>query len=95
MKRCTVSVIDGDGEPHQAAVNATSVFDAVYQAIEQWSRLWWFDAGAVAECASHELLEALADPMMGTAAFVDGSGFPRFYLRQTCDLAETRSMGTR
>ena len=48
MERCTVSVIDGDGEPHQVAVNAASLFDAVDQAIQQWSRLWWFDAGAVA-----------------------------------------------
>jgi hypothetical protein len=31
MKRCTVSVIDGDCEPHQA-VNAASLFDAVDQA---------------------------------------------------------------
>jgi hypothetical protein len=49
MERCKVSVIDGDGEPHQVAVNAASLFDAVDQAIEQWSRLWWFNAGAVAE----------------------------------------------
>jgi hypothetical protein len=49
MKSCTVSVIDGDGEPHQVAVNAASLFDAVDQAIQQWSRLWWFNAGAVAE----------------------------------------------
>jgi hypothetical protein len=49
MKRCTVSVIDGDGEPHQVAVNADSLFAALDQAIEQWSRLWWFNAGAVAE----------------------------------------------
>jgi hypothetical protein len=49
MKRCTVSVIDVDGEPHQVAVNAASLFDGVDQAIEQWSRLWWFDAGAVVE----------------------------------------------
>ena len=49
MERCTVSVIDGDGEPHQVAVNAASLFDAVDQAIQQWSRLWWFDAGAVAK----------------------------------------------
>jgi hypothetical protein len=47
MKRCTVSVIDGDGEPHQVAVNAASLFDAVDQAIEPWSRLWWFNGGAV------------------------------------------------
>jgi hypothetical protein len=47
MKRCTVSVIDGDGEQRQVAVNAASLFDAVDQAIEQWSRLGWFNAGAV------------------------------------------------
>ena len=49
MKRCKVLVVDGDGEPHQVAVNPASLFDAVDQAIEQWSRLWWFDASAVAD----------------------------------------------
>ena len=49
MKRCTVSVIDGDGESHQVAVNAASLFDAVDRAIAQRSRLWWFNAGAGAE----------------------------------------------
>jgi hypothetical protein len=49
MKRCTVSVIAGDGEPHQVAVNAASLFDALDQAIEQGSPLWWFNASAVAE----------------------------------------------
>ena len=49
MERCKASVIDGDGEPHQVAVSAASLFAAVDQAIEQWSRLWWFNAGAVAE----------------------------------------------
>jgi hypothetical protein len=49
MERCKVLVIDGDGKAHQVAVNAHSLFDAVDQAIQQWSRLWWFDAGAVAE----------------------------------------------
>jgi len=44
MKRCTVSVIDGDSEPHQVAVNAASLLDTVGQAIEQRSRLWWFDS---------------------------------------------------
>ena len=39
MKRCTVSVIDGDSEPHQVAVNAASLFDALDQTMEQWSRL--------------------------------------------------------
>jgi hypothetical protein len=49
MQLCTVSVIGGDGEPHEVEVNAASLFDAVDQAIQQWSRLWWFNAGAVAE----------------------------------------------
>jgi hypothetical protein len=49
MKGCTVSVIDADGQPHQVVVNAASLFGAVDQAIERWSRLSWFDAGAVAE----------------------------------------------
>ena len=49
MERCEVLVIDGDGKPHQVAVNADSLFDAVHKAIQHWSRLWWFDAGAVAE----------------------------------------------
>jgi hypothetical protein len=49
MERCTVSVLDSEAELHQVAVNAASLFDAVDQAIEQWSRLWWFDADSVAE----------------------------------------------
>ena len=49
MERCKVLVTDGDGKLHQVAVNAASLFDAVDRAIQQWSPLWWFDAGAVAE----------------------------------------------
>jgi hypothetical protein len=48
MKRCTVSVLDSEAELHQVEVNASSLFDAVDQAIEQWSRLSWFNTGAVA-----------------------------------------------
>ena len=55
MERCKVLVIDGDGKPHQVAVNADSLFDAVDQAIQQWWRLWWFDAGAVAEVQAGNL----------------------------------------
>jgi hypothetical protein len=43
-----VSVIDGDGEPHQVAVNAASLFHAVDQAIEQMVEAVVFNAGAVA-----------------------------------------------
>jgi hypothetical protein len=49
MERCKVLVIDGDGKRHQVAVDAASLFDAVDRAIQQWSRLWWFNAAAVAE----------------------------------------------
>ena len=48
MERRTVSVLDSEAELHQIEVNAASLFDAVDQAIEQWSPLWWFNAGAVA-----------------------------------------------
>ena len=27
---------------HITCVNATSVFDAAYQAIQEWSKLWWW-----------------------------------------------------
>jgi hypothetical protein len=36
-------------------------------------------------CASHELLEALADPNMFSAVLVEEAGFSRCYLRQICD----------
>ena len=49
MKSCIVSVIDGDGRAARGCNKCRQIFDAVDQAIEQWSRLWWFDAGAVAE----------------------------------------------
>jgi hypothetical protein len=49
MERCTVSIIGGEGEAYQVEVTASSLFDAVDQAMQQWARLWWFNPGAVAE----------------------------------------------
>jgi hypothetical protein len=65
MKRCTVSVIDDDGEPRQVAVNATGLFDAVDQAIEQWSRLWCRVGEAVSiEVRNDNRGRALANAMI-------------------------------
>jgi hypothetical protein len=46
---CTVSVRDGNGEIDTVAVEASSVFDAVEQAMRQWARLWWYRGDLVAE----------------------------------------------
>jgi len=49
MTDCTVSVTAADGKTHTAQVKASSVFDAVDQAAQQWARLWWYRGDAVAE----------------------------------------------
>jgi hypothetical protein len=35
-----------DHEPHSQTFEAASLFDAAHQAIQQWSRFWWFDPEA-------------------------------------------------
>ena len=42
MTDCTVSVTGGDGKIHTVEVKASSLFDAVDQAAQQWARLWWY-----------------------------------------------------
>ena len=49
MTDCTVSVTSGDGKIHTVEVKASSLFDAVDQAAQQWARLWWYRGDAVAE----------------------------------------------
>jgi hypothetical protein len=49
MTECTVSVAGGDGKIHTVEVKASSPFDAVDQAAQQWARLWWYRGDAVAE----------------------------------------------
>jgi len=49
MTDCTVSVLSSDGRTHTAQVRASSVFDAVDQAAQQWARPWWYRGDAVAE----------------------------------------------
>ena len=38
LKECTVSMVGQDGQAHEAAVEAASLFDAAALALEQWSR---------------------------------------------------------
>src|ERR1039457_6038693 len=49
MKGCTVSVVGGDGQTHMVEVKASSLFDAVDQAAQQWARLWWYYGNDVVE----------------------------------------------
>jgi hypothetical protein len=49
MKECTVSMVGQDGRTYEAAVEATSLFDAADRAIQQWARLWRYRPGAVVE----------------------------------------------
>jgi hypothetical protein len=49
-----VAVVGGDGETHRTEVTASSVFDAVDQAMNEWARLWWFSPGSVFEVRAGE-----------------------------------------
>jgi hypothetical protein len=49
MTDCTVSVRASDGRTHTARVKASSVFDAVDQAAQEWAPLWWHRGDMVAE----------------------------------------------
>ena len=42
-------MVGQDGETHQAAVGAASLFDAVDRAIHMWAWLWWYRPNAVYE----------------------------------------------
>lgn len=40
--QCTVSVVGCDRKTHTLEVEATSLFDAVDQAVQRWALLWWY-----------------------------------------------------
>ena len=42
LKECTVAMVGRDGQTHEVAVEASSLFDAADRAIQQWLRLWWY-----------------------------------------------------
>jgi hypothetical protein len=44
MPRCQVEVTGKDGRVERLEVEATSVFDAGYQALEKFALLWWWDS---------------------------------------------------
>jgi hypothetical protein len=50
LKECTVSIVGQDGRTYEAAVEASSLFDAADRALQQWARLWWYRPDAVVEC---------------------------------------------
>ena len=43
MMDCMVSVTSSDGQTHTVEVTASSLSDAAEQAMEAWSRMWWWD----------------------------------------------------
>ena len=52
MRRVTVIIFGQDNERHEMQVDATSLFDAVEQAMKQVSRLWWYDPRRIVEVRS-------------------------------------------
>ena len=49
MRRCTVSMTGTDGRRHSIETDALSLFDAAYNAQQEWAKLSWFDPQAVIE----------------------------------------------
>jgi hypothetical protein len=43
MPRCQVEVTGSDGRVERAEIEAFSVFDAGYQAVERFAKMWWRD----------------------------------------------------
>ena len=43
---CEVVFTRSDGQKHSELVEGTSLYDAAFRALEQVSRLWWFDPRA-------------------------------------------------
>jgi len=49
MMDCSVSIIGQDGQTYSLDVQASSLFDAVDQAAQNWAKLWWWKSDAVIE----------------------------------------------
>jgi hypothetical protein len=43
MPRCTVEVVGKDGTRSSKQVEASSVFEAAGEAIQEWAKLWWWE----------------------------------------------------
>jgi len=43
MTPCVVEITGRDGQAHSMTIEASSVFDAAYQALQAWSLMWWHD----------------------------------------------------
>ena len=44
MPRCQVEVTGKDGRVEHLEVEATSLFDAGYQAVQRYAVMWWWDS---------------------------------------------------
>jgi hypothetical protein len=60
MRRCTVSMTGTDGRRHSIETDALSLFDAAYNAQQQWAKLSWFDRNALVEVRRAKRLLARA-----------------------------------
>jgi hypothetical protein len=54
VRCCMVQMLGKDRRTHTLTLEAASLFDAADQAINQWSRLWWFDPQAALHVQSCE-----------------------------------------
>jgi hypothetical protein len=54
MKHCTVSMIGKDHETHELEVMASSLFNAVAQAMQKWAMFWWYSGDSVVEVKAGE-----------------------------------------
>jgi hypothetical protein len=52
MRRCRVSMMGKDHQRHTTEIDALSLFDAAYQAHQEWAKFWWFDPDIVIEVRS-------------------------------------------
>jgi hypothetical protein len=53
MPRCQVEVTGRDGRIERVEVEAISVFDAGYQALDKFALLWWWDAAKLITVRRH------------------------------------------
>ncbi|HXT77021.1 MAG TPA: hypothetical protein VN780_12080 [Candidatus Eisenbacteria bacterium] len=49
MKDSTVSIMGQDGQTYSLDVTASSLFEAVDQALQSWAKFWWYEPDAVIE----------------------------------------------
>jgi hypothetical protein len=54
VRHCDVEVTGKDGQTHAVTLSAESLFHAAASAINEWSRLWWWDCESILKVRSGE-----------------------------------------